>query len=608
MASHRRVIPGEAAPLIALPSMDRTPKPTPRAVQVNSGTSHQPPSLYDVSNSVTGESPQEGVLSTSTMEVANTCRPSRWAQFIKEDITTKVRRVSSRARTTPRSKLLGVLALFFFLNVTQNMIFLGQNFWLWSFPEGVSSAYVSMFVPAACWVVLDLLLLVIYTLALRPSNSTRSFFHRLFGGMCCGSTEAQQPCPTIITVEAPPPVGGSPTRRHSPPPPLEPDGGSVTGLGFPLVDGGATERPSLLSVANDSIINIAGELVKPRTSSTFHGHHLDAESLARHVTAPFPKELEVIDDGHPSRKNFDVFSFWMGDHEGILILVVIGMLDATAGMLSAYSVQHVPVVLQLTLNASSTIVTYLFHRLLYRQTALPMSWILALAFTFLLIGVACAIAPQVLAGGTWNTYLNVPWLLLYVLSVICPCIYMVLQGRFLSRFQDKVNPESAKIAVLTGDFCVQLVITICYFPLDFAPWFGMQSDAGDSWSGFVEGVRCLLTCRWTGLYFLVYTFGFFGGRIIGLFLSLYSPTMQAFLNQLCAPVTSLLLILFPILNVYGAEHSLAWSLASFACLCVSPVLYLIENEAKRDLDEETLEVKRQQWLAENYRDTSQSGN
>ncbi len=255
----------------------------------------------------------------------------------------------------------------------------------------------------------------------------------------------------------------------------------------------------------------------------------------------------------------------------IALLALIGLLDSLGGLTSIYSVVHVPVLLQTVFYAVGPVWTYGVSCMVYPASVRPVNRWIVLVVLLIAGSVVLALMPQLDAKN--GVDLKAGWVVVFFVSAILPPTYNVVQGRFLSELSSAASPIQAKLVLLAGDTSFQLFFTIFYFPLDATPWFGSSPSLAESWSGMVEAFKCIAECENNVGYLLLYAAGFWLNHVVFAFLNLYSPTVGALLAQLCTPINTFLLVMFPAWNVYGAPVSVPYNLGCFVLLLVSIVTY-----------------------------------
>lgn len=284
--------------------------------------------------------------------------------------------------------------------------------------------------------------------------------------------------------------------------------------------------------------------------------------------------------------------FWIpskaGTLKGVGLLVLLGTVDAFGGLTAVYAIPNVGQFLQSMIYATGPLVTWLLAKLISPKKAPPMNPWLAVTFVLSIAAVIVASAQQ---ADTMKVS-NVGWLFIFFLSSAFPNLYNVVQGAFLTRFERAANVShwTAKYVALLGDLTVQVFVTMLFFPLDSVPWFGSSTSFSQTWTGTIDGVRCIGECQHNAIYFALYVIGFVVSRASNAFLNHYSPTLGAFINQFGGPISALLLIIIPSWST-SPNHA-AWYLQviCLGLLVISSLVYSVYEEAARTHDSAAGEV------------------
>lgn len=137
---------------------------------------------------------------------------------------------------------------------------------------------------------------------------------------------------------------------------------------------------------------------------------------------------------------------------------------------------------------------------------------------------------------------------------------------------------SVKLVMLAADTAIQALLAFVLLPMDALPFFGGSDSISDAIKNLDEGMDCVLHCPRNLRYCLLYSTGFVLVYIAAAYLNRYSVTLCSMVSQLSGPITALLLIAFPKLNVSGDES--AWYVSVFAILMLScgTVIYVYWDE------------------------------
>lgn len=281
----------------------------------------------------------------------------------------------------------------------------------------------------------------------------------------------------------------------------------------------------------------------------------------------------------------------------------IGFFDAANGVFVVFAVAHVPQLLQVIFACLITVFTVLLTPLCMLGVPKPQpagkeekTISLTTGLSMLLLTAACVVvALPDFSQGT-RTDGNPPesasdrmwWSLIYSGAMIPGALYNILQGRFIRISDCDPRPTAgaahaasmaevllAKFFVLLAGCAVQLVAMFLFFPLDWAPWFGEFPDRRSAESGLSSGFACIAHCQGNFTYFVLFNLGYSVSYVGGLALNVLSPNFSSLVGQLVAPVSGILLILFPSLNVQYESVQLPFVLASLSMILGSTLVYFV---------------------------------
>lgn len=264
---------------------------------------------------------------------------------------------------------------------------------------------------------------------------------------------------------------------------------------------------------------------------------------------------------HLYKGRLENYFFWVS-FKGVTLLLSIGFFDSLTGLFCMYAAVHIPVLVQSALISTGPLLTYIFAVLFYPESQPPFSPILILVAFCMAAGVALAMIPQI-EGHNGTKYFNLAWIVIYFFGISFFPLYNVLQGRFLNKFQGHASPFTVKIIMLTVETTVQVFLTLVYFPLDAAPFFGKCDSVKESWEMLIKSVKCIGTCPYNGVYMVVYVTGFWIRHVVFAYMNGYSPTLAAVASQLTQPINTFVLLILPSWNVYGANASWYYTLGCF---------------------------------------------
>ncbi|KAG5487739.1 hypothetical protein LSCM1_08105 [Leishmania martiniquensis] len=137
---------------------------------------------------------------------------------------------------------------------------------------------------------------------------------------------------------------------------------------------------------------------------------------------------------------------------------------------------------------------------------------------------------------------------------------------------------SVKLVMLTADTTIQAILAFVLMPMDALPWFGGSSSIQEVVQNLEDGIDCVLHCPRNMRYCILYSTGFVLVYIASAYLNRYSVTLCSMVSQLSGPITALVLIAFPSLNMTGDASP--WYVSVFAILLLScgTVMYVYWDE------------------------------
>ena len=137
---------------------------------------------------------------------------------------------------------------------------------------------------------------------------------------------------------------------------------------------------------------------------------------------------------------------------------------------------------------------------------------------------------------------------------------------------------TVKLVMLAADTTIQALMAFCLMPMDALPWFGGSDSIREVWQNLDDGVDCVLHCPKNLRYCLLYSMGFVLVYIAAAYLNRYSVTLCSMVSQLSGPITALVLIAFPSLNMTG--DAAPWYVSVFAVVLLSfgTIIYVYWDE------------------------------
>lgn len=141
------------------------------------------------------------------------------------------------------------------------------------------------------------------------------------------------------------------------------------------------------------------------------------------------------------------------------------------------------------------------------------------------------------------------------------------------------DDTAVKLVMLAAETTLQALMSLLLLPMDALPWFGGSDSVHEVLSNLHDGVLCIWRCPHNLQYCLLYSAGFVMVYIAAAYLNRYSVTMCSMVSQLSGPITALLLLAFPVLNMTGDTAPWYISIISIALLAIGTALYVYWDEA-----------------------------
>ena len=324
-----------------------------------------------------------------------------------------------------------------------------------------------------------------------------------------------------------------------------------------------------------------------------------------------------------------VFS-WKSLH----LLFWIGFFDAFNSWLSIYATTNTPEVLQALFSSLGSLYTFILSKFILKDTRNYINaWAMS-AFALMILGVVIASIPD-FSGASVQGNLKW-WIVVYFISVPTQSFYrlaaekggrlgieggtaaaaVAVEGQSAatnnkkgSTDDDSIELEEAaleqtadehdrrfkgadatvKFTMLFGDTFTQFAVSFLFLPLDALPWWGTSPTTAIAWDNFVGGLTCVVTCHLNIVFCLMYSAGFLCTYVGSAYLNHYSATLCSMVGQLASPVTALLLIIVPQLNMNQGLAPWYLSVVAIVLLTLGTLLYTVWEEMTT-LDEEAHEA------------------
>lgn len=307
---------------------------------------------------------------------------------------------------------------------------------------------------------------------------------------------------------------------------------------------------------------------------------------------------------------------WLGDAKNRVLMVLLVASDVAVNVFGTYAAGHIPVLVQVVLKALEPLLCWMLSCIVWKGAYCR--WSLLLIFP------SCAVALA--AGGvvmeTWimlressgsSKSYGTFWISMYCLRVVSSAVYNVVQGTLMRHnttrieklvlinrdsLDDHVEPAGRQrvhaallsLTVLLFDALGSLLVVLLVGPsidtISYASW-GSSSTVSDAWSNFGSGAACvgsLARCPNN----LWYAIGTNAAWVVVYFvdtqLNECSPALNSLLNMLASPLTSLLLIACPALDLWdSARHggeSVALQVGGAVLMTISVVLFYHYEQRK----------------------------
>ncbi|EPY18200.1 hypothetical protein STCU_10123 [Strigomonas culicis] len=154
------------------------------------------------------------------------------------------------------------------------------------------------------------------------------------------------------------------------------------------------------------------------------------------------------------------------------------------------------------------------------------------------------------------------------------------------------NDTTVKLVMLTVETMLQSLITFALLPVDALPWFGTSTSVEAAWGNFMAGLDCLLHCPMNFICCCLYSSGFVLVYLAAAYLNQYSVTLCSMVSQLGGPITAILLLVFPVLNVTGDMAPWYWSALAIVAMIFGTFIYVLwDHQTEKEKIESELLLK-----------------
>lgn len=305
------------------------------------------------------------------------------------------------------------------------------------------------------------------------------------------------------------------------------------------------------------------------------------------------------DQAVPSRPEL-FFSFFR-DRTNCILVLLLAIADVAVDVFGTYAAGHIPVLVQVVLKAAEPLVCWALSCLVWRGAYTKLSFLLILPSVSLIIAAGGVVAETWLVlKAEQQTKSSVSfWIGMYTMRVVGSAVYNVVQGTLMRRNSDRFCEERSgergapryvhnnklllSVTILSCDALLSLVLILALGPaldtISHAGW-GTSDSVAAAWTNFGAGAACVANLNEcpNNLWFALATNGAWSGvYIVDSFLNEASPALNSLMNMLGSPATSLLLIVFPSLNLWSSVErsstNIALQIGGVVLLTVSVVLF-----------------------------------
>lgn len=150
------------------------------------------------------------------------------------------------------------------------------------------------------------------------------------------------------------------------------------------------------------------------------------------------------------------------------------------------------------------------------------------------------------------------------------------------------NDTLVKLWMLVGDTTVQFLQTVVLLPADAIPWFGGSASVSDAAENLGTGLDTFFTNGNNFLFGVLYSAGFIFTYIGSAYLNHYSVTLCSMVTEISSPLTALLLVLIPAINLSGTPVPIGFSISAVITLLLGAILYTLwdySTKAQKEFNE-----------------------
>ena len=320
--------------------------------------------------------------------------------------------------------------------------------------------------------------------------------------------------------------------------------------------------------------------------------------------------------------------------DAIILAFMIGFGNASNGVLIISATPNTPEILQAFLFSTTIFWTFVFMKVVSRDTRTYANPLVMLSFLFSLGGIVAGSASQF--SNQNMTTNNKEWTAVFACGMIMVAIYNVFVFLFMNKYAPKVGAvvssgmikslsrhsldEDAllayevrkqelnaaevsheqpplsdfqasmtlKLGMLFVTGITQTIFMWSYVMTDALPWFGTSSSVGEAWTNVGLGWKCVFldgchndNALYAFLFCFFYVFNYFGTA----YLNAYSAAVTSMITQLSSPIAALTLLIFPAWNVSQQPVNVPESIIAIILLVVGALLYTAWEESTRAAEE-----------------------
>lgn len=299
---------------------------------------------------------------------------------------------------------------------------------------------------------------------------------------------------------------------------------------------------------------------------------------------------------------------------GLVLSVIIGLCNASNGVLLVYATYPTPEFMQALLLCTQVFWTLLFSRIVIRDRRSVLSLTVLASFLLVAGGIVLGASPQ-FSDSSPTTSKTKYWTLIFAASMIPGALYNVFASMYMRSFtrpkqveEDLVaNAESqalnyykpldtdvdlsksddttVKLTMLATTGIFQVMWMFVFLPIDSAPFFDSAPSIAVTRENLKMGWECVLQrkygCQTVYAYYIGFNVSYFLNYVGSAYLNHFSATLNSMVTQLSAPIAAIVLLIFPTLNVQAQAVSIGPSIGAIIMLLIGSVIYALWEQGTR---------------------------